>query len=94
MLGGKSRCLRYSDIKNFTFRLCEEPQSYESWLSLEYSMLKQRVKRRTLNRPLPFKGDAILVGNNDGHGSEGYNPSLGLYTGQVCLNPVVQSVSW
>ena len=43
-------------------------------------------KEEIAEPPSTFKGDAILIGSNDGHGSEGYNPSLGLYTGQEYLN--------
>ena len=49
------------------------------WLN-SVSALKQRGKGRPLNRPLPFKGDAILIGSDGGHRSKSYKTSSWPFT--------------
>ena len=49
------------------------------WLT-SVSALKQRGKGRPLNRSLPFKGEAILVGSDNGHRSKSYKTSSWPFT--------------
>ena len=66
------------------------------WYGKSVVLRKEAARNEERARPPStyILGDAIPIGNNDGHGSEGYNPSLGLYTGQVYLNFDSPCLSW
>ena len=77
-------------MKNHNLRIADG-----RWYGKSVVLRKEAARNEERARPPStyILGDAIPIGNNDGHGSEGYNHLLAV-TGQVRPSSVSLCLSW
>ena len=80
---------RAGSVINHNLRIADGRRCGDRWFCVEAACNEETAQpSSTYNL-----GDAIPIGNNDGHGSEGYNHLLA-FTGQVRPNSEIVGLSW